>query len=967
MTTIITLAIKAYLGGTWVDLTSDYLVAGTAASANWGMTSNKPTDFLAKTGQMTFALKNATGKYTPGGAHVISADWKKGTKVKAEFTYNGQTWVRFYGAISSMRIDWGTSGERKVYVTAFDWMDYASQYPLNNPAVALDQRIDEAVTTILEGMPIQPLATDFDTGANVFPTIFNNATLKTRAYSEFSKLAMSEMAPIYVKKDKTNGETLRVESGNTRVYNTAIKQVKITSTSVNLLDEAGSALLDEAGANLLDEGYTLQDVEVNNTMSSMDVLYGDNLINRVTTSANPTRIDDKESNIYTLDSPLYLSVGETKPFYVQFTEAQSKRMVSALPPEDSYQTTLLHFDAGSGEELIVDEAGKPFDDFNMDLATNLKQFGAASGYFAGNAYIRGNYSTAYEFGTDDFTVEWWEYRYNTTSGTSSINRTGDAGFIPWTFGYSDGTNACVNITSNGSSWDIANAKSFGAISTSTWTNYAIVRSGVNFYMFKNGTLVNSFTSSASILASTGDFVVGKYGTAYITALIDELRITKGLARYTESYTVATEPFTLSGLIYAAWTKSNGTGTELTDDFTVTVDYGAAGALVTVVNNGTSPGYLTTLKINGKIIETVSPVTDVQEDAASIAEYGYHELSINQPYQQDFVSGREKAATILDAEKQPRTSVEKISMYANKDEAHTMYFLDTDVGDLVSIIEDQTETNAAFFIQGMEWNAIPGATGVIVNYSWNVRKFREQVTPINVRFGDPIASGSNYLNFGYLPAISGDNVQYRIFSYWYNSNSSVLLQTGTIIGAWNGSSGEDYRGYYIRYNASGNKFRVLSLSGTTATNWQTNYTNVANTWNHFVVAFDVTSTSAPTVYQNGSLLTTPTAVSSWAVTGNSEEGTEVTIGTNLLEATIADMRIYNGNQVGSLSALVSSLYSGGRYGTGNTDGLLFRGFNAPITDVTDYEVGAHLTEDMKVIDDIGYAVGTPKNSPLGQAA
>ena len=967
--TTVTLDIKAYLDGVWTSIWSDVYRA--EASSNWGMTSNKPLDLLADTGQLRFALKNSTGKYTPGGTSVVASDWGKGTKVAADFTFLGVTYRRFYGAVDSIRIDAGTLGERKVHVTVLDWLDYAAKYPLNNPAIELDKRANEAITTILAGMPIQPSVVSLDTGAHIFPTVFSDATLKTRAYSEFQKLAISEFGAIYHQKDQVYGDTLRFESANTRETNTPIKQVPITTTAGFVLMETGDNLLMETGDKLLIESYALQDVSINNTMLGMDVVYGENLINRITVSANPTRIDTEDTEIFNLDSALFVDAGDTKPFFIQFTEKNSKRLVAALPPteSDSYPTTLLHFDASGPEEVVVDEAGKPFDDFDVSLITTIKKIGVASLYLDGsNSYAEGTSSDDYEFGAGDFTVEWWEYRFNAAAGPAAVCRGGGGGVPSWVFGFSDGTNSLIYISSNGSSWDIADGKTFGAIVTNTWVHYAVVRSGNLFLAFKDGVITDTWSSAATILASTDALSIGKNGATYITACLDEMRITKGFAHYTSAFTPPTEPFQLSGLIYAAWTNANGTGTELTENFVITISYGAAGASVSVQNTGATGGYITTLKINGKIVETVSPVTDIQEDATSIAEYGYHELTIDQKYQQDFTSGREKAATILSEEKTPRVAIDRITFNANRDEAHMQYFLQSDIGDLVGIVETQTETNADFFIHGMGWDASPAASGVLVNAWWTVKKLRDDVSPLAIRFAD-LTTNYNHVEWGYLPQVAVDNVPYRIWSLWFNTTD--INQNGEILTSLPDSG---TRGYSFRLYP-GRKIEFIGTCADAKQTWRSAaMANTSNVWFHILLAYDARSDSnSPTLYVNGASNTM--TFNSRSI--NTDSFTEV--GTNLkfnnsstltgygffAEVTYKDVRIYNGDQVTDPAALASALYAEGAHGEANKTGLLFRAFNAPVSNLADY-VGANLTESQTLTDDIGFAIGTPKNAPLGVA-
>lgn len=971
--TDVTLTIYAYLNGAWTDITSDTRSSG--VSAEWGMSGNKPLDKLANTGWMRFSLNNQTGKYTPGGNSVIHADWGKGTMIKAVFTNNAQSYIRFRGVVDTIRIDAGTSGNRMVHCTVLDWMDYAANYPLNNPPIQLNQRADEAIGDILAEMPIQPQATDIDTGAVTFPTVFNDATLKTRAYSEFQKLILSEFGSrLYIIKDKLYGETLRFENSVNRVYSSSVKKVVVQNdTASNWLKEDGDALLKEDGDNLLLESSVVQDVEVDNSMLDMDVVYGDNLINRISVSVHPPRIDTKDSQIFKLDSSLFIDANDSKSFYVEFTEENSRRLVTALPPETNYPTTLFHFDEGGTEELIIDEGGKPWDDYGATLITDIKKVGKAALYLDGGGAYGGSYgeggsSTDYEFGSGDFTVEWWEYRFNADANEATVSRDGSGGYCPWTFGKSNGTNSLVYITSNGSSWDIANGKSFGAISATTWVHYAITREGNTFRMFKNGTITDTWTSSATILASSQPMVIGKSGGNYITACIDEMRITKGYARYIANFTTTTEPFGLSGMIYAAWTKANGTGSELTADFDVNVEYGAAGAKITVDNTGLTAGYLTTLKIFGKIVENVSPVTDVQENQESIDAYGYHDLTINQPYESDFTSGREKASEILDLNRLPLVEVNKITMNANRDNAHMAYFLNTDVGDLVKIVEDQTETNAAFFIHKFGWNGIPSASGVNVTFWWGLEKHRENVEPLAITFAD-MTTNFNHVEFGYLPAVAIENVPYRIWSLWFNTE--IMNQDGVLMGCFDSSEGGGFtKGYQLRFPNVNRKLQFIGTSGTTVQAWRSvALTNTPDTWFHILLAYDSRSQSnVPILYVNG-VANTMTLNSSWITAASGETGTNLRINNILGDiyqlVTMKDIRIYNGDQVASPSSLAAALYNEGAYGEDNKSGLLFRAFYAPNNEISEYE-GEHLTESQKLVDDIGFAIGTPVGEPLGVA-
>jgi len=90
-------------------------------------------------------------------------------------------------------------------------------------------------------------------------------------------------------------------------------------------------------------------------------------------------------------------------------------------------------------------------------------------------------------------------------------------------------------------WDIADGKSLGTIDYGQWNHFAITRSGNVFRTFKNGTKVSQWTSNKALTRNTRDgtlkFSIGRsQGSDYFYGYIDDFRITKGSALYTENFT-----------------------------------------------------------------------------------------------------------------------------------------------------------------------------------------------------------------------------------------------------------------------------------------------------------------------------------------------------------------------------------------------------------------------------------------------
>ena len=152
----------------------------------------------------------------------------------------------------------------------------------------------------------------------------------------------------------------------------------------------------------------------------------------------------------------------------------------------------------------------------------------------------------YNFGSADFTIEFWVYANNLSSIYGLFGkRTDTATQYRWLCA-SINTNGTINsqVTTTGSSWGI-NTSTTGAILATSWTHLAFVRNGSDYSIYING-IKNTLSSSlsGSIYNGTEALIIGGTGTtgAYVYSLngyIDDLRITKGIARYTTNFILPT--------------------------------------------------------------------------------------------------------------------------------------------------------------------------------------------------------------------------------------------------------------------------------------------------------------------------------------------------------------------------------------------------------------------------------------------
>ena len=210
---------------------------------------------------------------------------------------------------------------------------------------------------------------------------------------------------------------------------------------------------------------------------------------------------------------------------------------------DANTKLLLHFDGVSGSQVIVDSSGRHPNATVPGAAaitTGQSKFGGSSLMLNGASYITFANHADWDFGTGDFTLDWWEYR---TGGYFTVSRNPTTTYPAFAIGQYTG--ASIYMSSTGSSWDIANGQTLGPVVTNAWAHFAVVRKGNTFYSFQNGIQQASWSSSAALLPDSGPLSFGVYSSSdFFGGYIDEFRISKGVARWTANFTPPTAPYFL---------------------------------------------------------------------------------------------------------------------------------------------------------------------------------------------------------------------------------------------------------------------------------------------------------------------------------------------------------------------------------------------------------------------------------------
>jgi hypothetical protein len=173
-------------------------------------------------------------------------------------------------------------------------------------------------------------------------------------------------------------------------------------------------------------------------------------------------------------------------------------------------------------------------------ATQQFKFGTQSNTLLPTAYQTVIDDTSLQFGTGDFTIEGWVYT-NAAGVLYGIINKGASTPTGWSLEKNASNQLVWYSTST------AVKTSTDTIPASTWTYFAISRSGTNLYMFINGTLQGSAGTDSTNYNQTNNMIIGAtraLGNG-LNGYLDDLRITKGVCRYTASFSAPTAAFPTS--------------------------------------------------------------------------------------------------------------------------------------------------------------------------------------------------------------------------------------------------------------------------------------------------------------------------------------------------------------------------------------------------------------------------------------
>lgn len=226
------------------------------------------------------------------------------------------------------------------------------------------------------------------------------------------------------------------------------------------------------------------------------------------------------------------------------TETFQNYGTSGIPTDPHYGNVVLHchFDGENNSIVFTDRKGHTVNRLGtsaISTASVYSKFGGSCLNVPMSSGLSVNHADM-DLGSGDFTVEAFVSYATTASNSYPIFSFTDAAGTGFGLRYVSSYNLSETLTFNGTDYG-----SFSdAMHASVIRHIAICREGTKLSIFNDGTRIFQVDIGTAAVSSNGGFYVGQapVGAALPAGIYaDELRITKGVARYSKNATTYTVP------------------------------------------------------------------------------------------------------------------------------------------------------------------------------------------------------------------------------------------------------------------------------------------------------------------------------------------------------------------------------------------------------------------------------------------
>lgn len=214
------------------------------------------------------------------------------------------------------------------------------------------------------------------------------------------------------------------------------------------------------------------------------------------------------------------------------------------PPGDPYYDNvglLLHMEGVNGGTAFIDNSPRPKTvsrTGTAQISTTQAKFGASSARFNGDGALIVAHSADLNLASGDFSIEFWFWPLG-PGACYLIDKDGTSGAAYPSYGVTFDAGKFTLHLGNGN--NTSSLQSFSTVTTAAsnaWHHVEFTREGSTIFGFLNGVRQFSAAQTGAMVDGGKSLNIGaRYnGTNFpANGFIDDLRITKGVARHTESF------------------------------------------------------------------------------------------------------------------------------------------------------------------------------------------------------------------------------------------------------------------------------------------------------------------------------------------------------------------------------------------------------------------------------------------------
>lgn len=189
---------------------------------------------------------------------------------------------------------------------------------------------------------------------------------------------------------------------------------------------------------------------------------------------------------------------------------------------------------------------------NAQISTAHSQYsGSSLSVSGGNDYLSTPSSTEFDFGTQPFTIEMWVRAASFGGVPTILSRRIGAVYTPYELRLDGGGNPVLWLSNAAqNSWALFGTFSGASLSLSTWHHLAITGTGSTLRCFRDGVMSPTTHAYNGMATGSTPLYLGRGGDGSFVGNIADLRITKGVARYTANFAPPTAAFPAAAVLPA---------------------------------------------------------------------------------------------------------------------------------------------------------------------------------------------------------------------------------------------------------------------------------------------------------------------------------------------------------------------------------------------------------------------------------